>query len=85
MVDKSTLESIVQRLNEHIPPGLKAFQKELESLFRGVLSSTLAKLDLVTKEEFDVQVKVLQKTRKKLDELTQKIDALEGRSTKRSE
>lgn len=77
MVDRNTFESIIGRLNESIPPGLKSFQQELESLFRSVLGSALSRLDLVTKEEFDAQVKVLQKTRKKLETLSGKVDSLE--------
>lgn len=84
MVDKNAFESILKRLNESIPPGLKAFQQELESLFRSVLDSTLSRLNLVTREEFDAQVKVLQKTRKKLESLDKKVELFEKQSQENS-
>lgn len=77
MIDRSTIENILHSVSKKIPPELQFFQKELEILFRSILQSAFSKLDLVTKEELDTQMKVLQKTRKKLDELILKVDALE--------
>lgn len=77
MIDRNTIENIIHSVSKKIPPELQFFQKELETLFRGVLQTAFSKLELVTKEELDTQVKVLQKTRKKLDELVLKVEALE--------
>lgn len=83
MIDRSTIENILHSVSKKIPPELQFFQKELEILFRSILQSVFSKLDLVTKEELDTQVKVLQKTRKKLDELILKVDALEKKPLER--
>jgi BMFP domain-containing protein YqiC len=55
-----------------------ALRRDLEQNFKGVLQSQLAKLDLVTREEFDVQSAVLKRTREKLAALEQRLAALEG-------
>lgn len=83
MIDRSTIEKILHSVSKKIPPELQFFQKELEILLRSILQSAFSKLDLVTKEELDTQVKVLQKTRKKLDELILKVDALEKKLLER--
>lgn len=83
MIDRSTIENILHSVSKKIPPELQFFQKELEILFRSILQSAFSKLDLVTKEELDTQMKVLQKTRKKLDELILKVDALEKKQFER--
>jgi BMFP domain-containing protein YqiC len=53
--------------------------RDVEKNFRGLLSATLARLDLVTREEFDVQAKVLARTREKLAALEARLEALERR------
>jgi hypothetical protein len=55
-----------------------ALRRDLEQNFKGVLQSQLAKLDLVTREEFDVQASVLKRTREKLAALEQRLAQLEG-------
>ncbi len=64
MFDTKFIDDTVKRLSESLPPGLNKFRKDLEKNFRVILQSMLAKLDLVTREEFDVQKKVLTKTNK---------------------
>ena len=56
--------------------------KDLEKNFRGLLSSAFARLDLVTREEYDVQVQVLARTREKLAALEARLAELEGRANK---
>jgi BMFP domain-containing protein YqiC len=53
------------------------FMSDLKQNFRSLLQSTLSKLDLVTREEFDIQAKVLARTREKLEALEQRVAALE--------
>lgn len=76
-MDPKFFDDIVKRLSETIPPGFKELQKDLEQNFRSILQSAFAKLDLVTREEFDTQVKVLAKTRAKLEALEKQLDAIE--------
>lgn len=68
---------MVKRLSDAVPPELKKLKADMERNFRAVLQSTFAKLDLVTREEFDAQAGVLAKTRKKLDHLEKQVAELE--------
>ncbi len=54
---------------------------DLERNFRALLSGTMARLDLVTREEFDAQARVLARTREKLESLEQRLAALEASSS----
>src|SRR5579871_1562637 len=60
MADSPRIDELVRRLLESIPPGLRSVQQDLESNFRAVLRSGLSRLDLVPRDEFDAQVRVLQ-------------------------
>lgn len=77
MFDTKFIDDITKRLSEAIPPGMKDLKKDLEKNFRVVLQSAFAKLELVTREEFDVQKHVLAKTRAKVDELEKHIARLD--------
>ena len=78
--DPKTLDDLARRLSESVPPGLSAMRGELEQNFRAVLQSGLGRLDLVTRQEFDVQAGVLRRTRERLQALQDRIAALEGAS-----
>ena len=78
MFDTKFIEDTVKRLTESLPPGLNKFKKELEKNFRAILQSVFSKLELVTREEFDVQKKVLLKTRHKINALEKQIIYLEN-------
>jgi BMFP domain-containing protein YqiC len=75
--DPKSLDDLARRLAEAVPPGLAALKKDLEQNFKAVLQSGLTKLDLVTRQEFDIQVAVLRRSRERLEELEQRIAALE--------
>ena len=72
------IDEIVRRLVESVPPGLRAMQKDLENNFRAVLRGSLAKLDLVSRDEFDAQMRVLERTRARLEELERRVAGMEG-------
>ena len=72
------IDDLARRLIERLPPALRAMQEELETSFRAVLRERLAKLDLVTRDEFDAQSRVLERTRARLEALEAKLAALEG-------
>jgi BMFP domain-containing protein YqiC len=76
MTDES-IENIARKLAEAVPEGLRSVRDDMESNFRSVLRASLAKLDLVTREEFDVQEAVLAKTRAKLEALEERLTELE--------
>ena len=83
MSDKS-IEDLARKLAESVPEGLRAAKEDLESGFRSVLTAGLSKLDLVTREEFDVQQAVLARTREKLEALEKRL-AMESESEWRLE
>ena len=76
-MDPKLIDDIARRLSEAVPEGIRHLQDDLEQNFRSVLQSALAKLDLVTREEFDVQAAVLRRTREKLEEMDNKLAQLE--------
>ncbi len=76
-MDSYRIDEIVRRLLENIPPAVRSVQQDLEANFRTVLRASLGKLDLVTREEFDAQTKVLERTRAKADTLEARIAELE--------
>ena len=72
------IDAMARRLDESVPPGLRTVQKDPECNFRAVLRASLSKLDLVSREEFDTQMRVLQRTRERLAELEARLQALEA-------
>jgi ubiquinone biosynthesis accessory factor UbiK len=71
------LSGATKRIRDAIPTEVKETQKDLEKTFHIMLQNAFAKLDLVTREEFDVQAGVLAKTRHKLQMLEKRIAELE--------
>lgn len=78
-LDPKMLDDLARRLSETVPPGLTALRDDLERNFRAVLQSGLARLDLVTRQEFDVQSGVLRRTRERLEQLESRLAQLESR------
>lgn len=66
-----------------MPQSLRSVRDDLEKNFRSVLQSGLSKLDLVTREEFEVQEAVLQRTREKLEALVARLEELESAGSAR--
>ncbi|GAA3548530.1 ubiquinone biosynthesis accessory factor UbiK [Zobellella aerophila] len=81
MLDPKKLEEIAKQIQSNLPSGLKNMGEEAEKRIRTVLQAQLGKLDMVTREEFDVQTKVLLRTREKLNEMEAKLALLERRLT----
>jgi ubiquinone biosynthesis accessory factor UbiK len=75
--DPKSLDELVRKLADAVPPGLAALGQDLEQNFKAVLQSGLAKLDLVTRQEFDIQAAVLRRSRERLEALERRIAALE--------
>jgi len=76
--DPKTLDDLARRLMDAVPPGLAAMRRDVEDNFRAVLQSGLSRLDLVTRQEFDVQAGVLRRTREHLEALEARLRALEA-------
>jgi BMFP domain-containing protein YqiC len=79
MIDSKQISSLVEAVASVIPEQLGAFPENAQNNLKATLASVFAKMDLVTREEFDVQTNVLAKTRKKLEELEKQIGNLEAK------
>lgn len=79
MIDLSQIDDLARRLSGLVPPALREGREEMQENFKSALQAGLAKLDLVTREEFDVQRAVLARTRGQLDELRSLVEQLEAR------
>ena len=79
MLDPKKLEELAKQIADAIPPGVKNIAEEVEGRAKTVLQSQLSKLDLVTREEFDIQSQVLIRTREKLDAMESRISELEAK------
>ncbi|HEU4458949.1 MAG TPA: accessory factor UbiK family protein [Methylibium sp.] len=78
MIDFAQLDDLARRLSALVPPGLREGRDELQENFKAVLRGGLGKLDLVTREEFDVQRAVLLRTREKVEQLQRTLAELEA-------
>ena len=78
--DRPSIDELARKLAESVPAGLRSMREELEQNFRATLRSALDRLDLVTREEFEVQRLVLARTREKLDALGERLAQLETAS-----
>ena len=78
MIDLSQLDDLARRLSNLVPQSLRDSREELQQNFKSVLQAGLGRLDLVTREEFDVQRAVLLRTREKLEALERQVAELEA-------
>lgn len=73
MFDAHFFDDLSKKLAKALPKGVRQACEDVEKNFQTILKSAFSKLDLVTREEFDAQVAVLQRTRKKVDELEKRL------------
>lgn len=81
MLDPKLFDDLSKRLAEGMPQGLQNLQDDVQRNLRAGLETTLGKLNLVTREEFEVQQAVLTRTREKLKTLEARVAALESPGT----
>lgn len=79
MIDPKKIEQIARQVHESMPKGIREFGDDVEKKIRQVLQAQLTRLDLVSREEFDVQTQVLLRTREKMALLEQRLNELENR------
>ncbi len=85
MIDPKLIDELSQHLSASLPDGIRSLQADLSKNFRSSLEAGLAKLDLVTREEFEVQCAVLARTREKLARLERQVADLEAQRNKASD
>lgn len=79
MIDAKKIEQIARQVQDALPQGVRNLGDDVEKKIRQVLQAQLGKMDLVNREEFDVQTQVLLRTREKLTLLEQRLDQLENK------
>lgn len=81
MVNAQQLESFVEAITQVFPPGLGKIPENVQQNLKQTLSVQFEKLDLVSRQEFDIQKAVLSKTRAKLEALEKQVSELEARQS----
>lgn len=76
MFDPKQFEELAKKLYTALPTSLQNFENEIQQKFKEILQSAFTRMDLVTREEFDVQIKVLARTREKIDALQTQVQTL---------
>lgn len=84
MINPKKIEQIARQIHESLPKGMRELSDDVEKKIRQALQAQLTKLDLVNREEFDIQTQVLLKTREKLHQLEQRLNVLEDAATEAS-
>lgn len=79
MIDPKSFDDLAKRFSEALPSSFRQFQADIEKNVHAALQATFSKLDLVTREEFEVQQGVLARTRAKLEEMEKQVAELESK------
>lgn len=77
MLDAKKIEQVVRQIKDTLPQGIRDLGEDLDKKLRAILQSQLGKLDLVSREEFDIQTQVLLRTREKIAQMEKRIEQLE--------
>src|ERR1700727_3055418 len=78
-INSSGLDDLARRLADSVPEAVRAFGRDLEGNFKAVLQAQLSKLDLVSRQEFDVQAAILERTQAKLTAMEARLKELEAK------
>lgn len=85
MFNPQKLEEIAKQVSDAMPEGVKNIGEDIDRKVKQVLQAQLGKLDMVSREEFEVQTQVLLRTREKLAEMEAKIEEIESKSAQQIE
>lgn len=77
MENKNTFDDLAKKITGLLPGNVQQIQQDLESNIKALLQSSLSKMNLVSREEFDVQSALLARTREKLDQLEKQLDEID--------
>lgn len=76
---RNFIDDLTRQLRDVLPEGLATAREDLDDILRASIAAALSRMDLVTREEFDVQAAVLARTREKLEALTKRLQELENK------
>lgn len=82
MIKNDNLDSMIERIMAGLPTGLSTLGRDVEQNIRAAVKSALRKMDLVTREEFDIQHDVLIRTRSRLEALEKQVSEIEKKGAK---
>ncbi len=80
MIDSRLLDEISGALGRHLPPSVRSVKDDFEKNARSVLQSSIERMDLVTREDYDIQVALVSRLRARLDALETRVSELEARA-----
>ena len=83
MLDNQTINRLSDKINQLLPPGMQQVKSDFDARLKTLLQQQLAQLEFVSREEFDIQARVLQRTRAKLEALEEKLRHLEQTLTQK--
>lgn len=84
MINLGFIDDLSRRIADNLPPGARDLQRDVQKNVRAMLHSTFSRLDLVTREELEIQTRVLEHTRAKVIELEKQVAELENRVGQRA-
>lgn len=76
MIDHKAIDELARRISNLLPDGVKLLKNDLEKNIRALVESTFSQMNLVSREEFEVQSALLERTRQKLNQLEQQLAEL---------
>lgn len=76
MINSKKLEQLARQVQESLPKGIRDLGDDVEKKIRQALQNQFSRMDLISREEFDVQTQVLLRTREKLSQLELRLNAL---------
>lgn len=77
MIDNQSINRLSEKINELLPPGLQQVKTDFDARLKILLQQQLANFEMVSREEFDLQARVLERTRKKLETIEARLQELE--------
>ena len=77
MFEPSNLNDLARKLSQALPNDLQLLKGDIEKTFQAILQASFSRMNLVSREEFDVQKSVLLKTRQQLERLEARVEELE--------
>ncbi len=77
MIDTENIHKLADKLSQSLPDSFKTLKGDLDNNLKALLESTLREMNMVSREEFDIQSALLERTQRKLEELEKQLDALQ--------